>query len=298
MNRKIATIGLGKLGLPLAAVLGEHYSVVGIDNNVELTYLLNKGTIPYKEPNLKELLKKSNLVITNNYKHIKDCDTVFCIVPTPSKKDGSFSNEYLEQAIKSSSPYLKSDKHKMFVVTSTVMPGSCEQLKRKLPDNVDICYNPEFIRLGDVINGMKNPDFVLIGSETNYSGILLESIYEKITDAPVKRMDLRSAELAKMALNSYVTMKISFANVIDEIAESIGANSKDICDAIGYDKRIGKHYFNPGGAYGGPCFPRDNRAFAKVADEILNYSTLTDKINKHQAKRIGFYTKNSIYSKL
>ena len=261
------------MGSCFAQVLAEDNEVVGVDP-------------------LRKII--SGVTTTMDFSILKDCEVVFNVVNTPSKPDGTFDNKYLYQSIEQAKGYLNC---KVFVIVSTVMPGTCEKVRKML--KCKVCYNPEFIRLNSIIEDMKNPDFVLIGEEDKQSGDLVEKIYRKFcNDAPIKRMDWKSAEIAKMALNSYITMKISFANVLDEICDRVGGDAKLITDAIGEDRRIGKEYFNPGGAYGGPCFPRDNRAFAVVAGEILNYSTLTDKINEHQSERIGFFSKDKRYRSL
>jgi len=280
---KISVIGLGQLGLPLAGVLAQYYDVNGVD--------LKPVKVEDNEDRELQKMDLGRLVTSTDFSTIKGSDIVFNIVPTPSLEDGTFSNEYLFDAINQAKPYL--DDSKLLVVTSTVMPGTCEKLDKEL--ECDVCYNPEFIRLGHVVEDMRNPDFVLIGEGNKRGGDLLEKVYEDITEAPIKRMDLRSAELAKIALNSYITMKISFANIIGEIAERDGLDAKAITDAIGEDRRIGKEYFEPTGAYGGPCFPRDNIAFSRVAGGIPNYSKLTDQINKHQAHLRGFHSKQTRY---
>lgn len=279
---KIGVIGLGKLGSCLYQVLSEFHDVVGVDKDDDFSVLM-------------------------------DCEVVFNVVNTPSLPNGDFSNEHLENSIAVALPYLNC---KVLVIVSTVMPGTCEWLSKRLPCKV--CYNPEFIRLTSIIEDMKNPDFVLIGEEDKESGDIIEEIYNTILDRrftglmtigddkmvadedfkvtpPIKRMDLKSAELAKISLNSYITMKLSFANTIGRISKRIGTDADKILDAIGEDHRIGKDYFKAGGAYGGPCFPRDNIAFSNVAKDVTNYALLTDKINKEVAKEEGHFSDDERY---
>jgi len=270
----IGVIGLGKLGMPLAAVLGQGFEVVGVDK-------IENPREP-NEPYLKELLRTARLEITTDFSALKHCDVIFCIVPTPSKANGEFTDKYIRDALVRARRYMGNCK--VFNVVSTVMPGTCEGLQKLT--NVPITYNPEFIALGNVVDGIVNPDFVLLGEDNEEAGDIIQGIYENITKAPIKRMKRISAELAKIALNSYVTMKISFANVLGEIAEEIGAEVEKITEAIGTDKRIGSKYFRAGPPYGGPCFPRDNRAFARVAGKIKNYASMTDQINERQIERM------------
>lgn len=287
---KCGVIGLGKLGYCLAAVLNSKYDTVGID--------VLKNPLPPKEPGLNELLygvqnisdfgisgsypSSGKLKTTTDYSALEDCTDVFCLVPTPSTSDGDFDNIYLFEAMGSARPYLDG---KNLNIVSTVMPGTTRLIQSTFP-NTEICYNPEFIALGNVVKGITNPDFVLIGESSRKGGGNLEEIYAEISPgAPVHRMNYESAEIAKIALNSYCTMKISFANSLEEICRNNGADINKVTDAIGTDKRIGKKYLKAGGAYGGPCFPRDNRAFGIVAKGVPNYSDLTDSINEHQTEK-------------
>lgn len=269
---KIGVIGLGKLGSCLAQVLAEHNEVVGID--LEIKYIRDVKTSRY-------------------YSQLKDCEVIFNVVNTPSLPNGDFENSILFKSIEQAKPYMKNCK--VFVIVSTVMPGTCEQVRKML--DCKVCYNPEFIRLNSIIKDMKDPDFVLIGEEDNYSGNIVENIYREIVlgSTPIKRMSWKSAELTKISLNSYITTKITFANIIGMMAKKIGADSDQILATIGLDHRIGNAYFKAGGAYGGPCFPRDNRAFSNVAGEIENYAFLTDKINKIVAKEFGPFSDDKKY---
>lgn len=270
----IGIIGLGKLGLPLAVTIAKHTKVRGIDLNSELIESLKNGEIPYNEPKLEDYLdyayKNKSLKVSNNFEGLDHCSIIMCIVPTPSKKNGKFSNKYIESAIKNSIPYLK--KTDLFVIVSTVMPGSCDKFKEMLP--CDICYNPEFIQLGNVIYGIEKADYVLIGYDNKKALNKLTNLYKKIAPGvPVKSMDFKSAELTKIAQNSYITQKISFANSTWHSAEYYGADIDKILDAIGQDRRIGHSFLKAGAPFGGPCFPRDNRAFDGI------FSKLTDRCN-------------------
>ncbi len=268
---KIGVIGLGKLGSCLAQVLSEHNEVFGFD--IERKVI--PGITTMMDPSI-----------------LKDCEVIFNVVNTPSLPNGDFSNEFLEQSIAIALPYIM--KCKVLVIVSTVMPGTCEWLNKRLPCHV--VYNPEFIRLNSIIEDMKNPDFILLGGHDEESLDMIENIYKEFyNDSPIKKMSWKSAELAKISLNSYITMKITFANTIGRIAKKIGADANQILDAIGTDSRIGNEYFKAGGAYGGPCFPRDNIAFANVAKEITNYAKLTDIINKQVAKEVGYFSDDERY---
>ena len=189
----------------------------------------------------------------------------------------------------------------LVVVHSTTMPGSVggpirQRLERasgrKVGPQIGLCYNPEFIALGDVINGLLHPDFILIGESDKKAGDILEGIYRKVVgpQANVARMNFVNAELTKISVNTYVTMKISFANMLGEICDRLeGADVSVVADAIGRDTRIGKKYLKPAVGYGGPCFPRDTIAFGRVAHLVGSTADLalsTDTINRRQIARL------------
>jgi UDPglucose 6-dehydrogenase len=160
-----------------------------------------------------------------------------------------------------------------------------QTLEGKCGQDFGLCYNPEFIALGDVIRGLLEPDFVLIGESDTSSGDRLQDLYQRFNTnrASVERMSLASAELAKISVNSAVTMKISFANQLSAVCAKIpGADARVILKAIGKDRRIGQDYLKAGLSFGGPCFPRDNRLFQYTARSFGIEAPLaeaTDKVN-------------------
>src|SRR5207253_1260979 len=146
-----------------------------------------------------------------------------------------------------------------------------------------VCYNPEFIALGNVINGLLEPDLVLIGESDPQSGAALEELYQNYArNKPrIARMSIISAELTKISVNSYITMKISFTNQLRMIAEQFPkADINMILDAIGTDSRIGKKYLRAGLSFGGPCFPRDNRLLAYAARQVGLQAPLAEASDK------------------
>ncbi len=299
---RLSVVGLGKLGVCTAACFASKgFDVLGVDINKELVDSINKGIAPVKEPGLQELINKSEgrLKATLDYKEaIENTDITFIIVPTPSLSNGHFSDLYLKNALTQLCKYFKyKSKYHIFVITSTVSPGTIENSlvplieevsQKKLNIHFGIAYNPEFIALGNVINGFLRPDLVLIGESNKTVGDTLEKIY-KLTcenNPYIARMSIISAEIAKISINSYVTMKISFANTLANICEKIPAASiDDITKALGADRRISPYYLTGGLAYGGPCFPRDNRAFSAFAKQYgieAKLAKATDEINNQQ----------------
>ncbi len=305
-SKKISVVGLGKLGACIAGCLASKgFKVLGYDANEEVALLLNGGKSLVVEPGLEELLrkwKKNINATTRPTELIEKTDITYIIVPTPSKKDGNFSDEFLKDVLFKLALALKNKKgHHLFVVNSTVSPETIEKSLiplierlsgKKLNIEFSVCYNPEFIALGDVINGILNPDVVLIGESNNKAGGILEKIYKKLCDNKPKiaRMSIVSAEIMKIALNSFVTMKISYANMLGNICERIpGANVDDITRALGADKRISPHYLKAGLTFGGPCFPRDNRAFQAFAKSLglrAIMAEATDKVHFFQTENL------------
>jgi UDPglucose 6-dehydrogenase len=303
---RVSVVGLGKLGCPIVAVLASKgYEVVGIDTNPQFVDKVDKHIAPVEEPLLQDLLTKHKAQIsatTDWSKAISETDITTIIVPTPSAVDGSFRNDYVLAVMDEVGRVLaqKAGYH-LVVVRSTTMPGSVggpirqrlERVsRRKVGAELGLCYNPEFIALGDVINGLLHPDFVLIGESDKKAGDILEGLYRRVVGphANIARMNFVNAELTKISLNAYVTMKISFANTLGEICDRLeGADVAVIADAIGRDSRIGPKYLKPAVGYGGPCFPRDTIAFGRVAHRVGGSADLamsTDKINRRQVSRL------------
>lgn len=310
----ISVIGLGKLGLCSAVCFASKgYKVIGVDIDSQRVDLINKGQNPISETDLTKTLKrcKDNLKATTDYKEaISNSQVTFIVVATPSEADGSFSNQQLEESLKAIGLALKdkNDYH-LVVITSTVMPGISEHVGKfileetsgkKCGKDFGIAYNPEFIALGSVIHDFLNPDFILIGEINKKDGDTLEEIYKNTCDNNPKfgRMNLVSAEIAKISLNCYITMKITYANSLAAICEKVpGADSQMITSSIGMDTRIGKKYLKPGLGFGGPCFPRDNVAFAAFARKVgekAKLAEMVDEVNRDQVKRIEEIVKDLV----
>lgn len=284
MNR-VSVIGLGKLGLPMAAAIGEAgFTVIGVDNNPEIVQALNDGDVPIQEKNLGEYLALAQRLTftTNTVKAIVETDITFIIVPTPSLEDGAFSNEYVFSALTDVGKAIaRKDSYHLVVVTSTVMPGTMWQAQRileqisdkKVGNDFGLCYSPEFIALGSVIADFLDPDFVLIGESDCIAGDKLGDFYQSLcfrrADTQIARMGYGNAELAKIALNCFVVTKITYANFLAQLCEHLtSGNVDDVTQAVGLDSRIGRKYLTGGAPYGGPCFPRDSRAMSALAKRL------------------------------
>ena len=296
----LSVFGLGKLGACIAATLASRgFEVVGVDIDPVKVAAVNAGQPPVDEPRLAETIAASEgrLRASAEAEAALDTQATFFIPPSPSLPDGSFSSEYLLRAMQSLARVLKAanKRNHLFVCSSTTTPGAVESIlipmiERetgwKLNEGFRFCYNPEFIALGNVVRGLLEPDLVLIGESDAVAGAQLAELYGRYcTNRPnIARMSIASAELTKISVNSYITMKISFTNQLRLIAEQLpGADIHAVLAAIGSDSRIGRKYLQSGTSYGGPCFPRDNRLVAYTARRLgvsAPLAVATDEVNE------------------
>src|SRR4051812_1643663 len=306
MPRRVSVVGLGKLGASMAAgIASKGHEVVGVDVNRSAVDAMNSGRAPVQETGLEDLIAANRARLRATMSHeeaICDSELTFVIVPTPSDERGAFSLQYAAFAFREIGRALKKKNGPHTVVlTSTVLPGAMrhgllpvleQHSGKKGGSGFGFCYSPEFIALGSVIRDFLNPDFLLIGELDAASGDHLAACYREIMPqaTPVKRMSLENAELAKIAVNSFVTTKITFANMLAEICAAIpGADVDVVSDAIGADSRIGRKYLTGGLGFGGPCFPRDNMALSFIASAVGARPDLpiaTDRLNRSLADRI------------
>ena len=313
---EIAVIGLGKLGLPLAALFAHSgHTVHGFDHSQALRESLTSGTFESSEPGLMQMLNqaKRQLIISDSILDaVVDSDAVFVIVPTPSMDSGHFTNEYVLDAIKAMGPALLKNRKKIAIdIVSTVMPGSCDgpikdeiekSVGEEIGERIGLCYNPEFIALGSVIKDMQQPDMHLLGESHEWAGDVIQEILTSavIQEVPCQRMSLKEAELVKIAINNFVTMKISYANSLYQAAENLGGISIDVVTgAIGLDSRIGHKYLKGAAPYGGPCFPRDTRALSALYNDLNISNALpmaTEQVNNSHVEFIKEYIAKSIGS--
>src|SRR5579871_4607511 len=302
----ISIIGLGKLGSPMQAVMAHKgHTVIGVDLNPATVKAINAGKAPVKEPRLQEMIDgaRDRISATHSYEEaLMATDVTMIMVPTPSGKDGRFSMDYVMEAAEKIGAVLKKKaKWHLVVLSSTVMPGSTggtllpalEELTGKTCGvDFGLCYNPEFIALGNVVNDMLRPDMILIGESDPKSGALLEEFYTGVCESrpTVQRMSFVNAELTKLSVNTFVTTKISYANMLAQVCETLpGADVDVVTSAIGCDSRIGKKYLKGALGYGGPCFPRDNVAFSALARANGVPALLaeaTDQMNRRQVPRL------------
>ena len=308
-DETVSVVGLGKLGSPLAACLASKgFRVIGVDADPQKVKMLQAGHAPIFETGLEELTRANHerLSASSGVEDAVEKSLItFVVVGTPSESSGNFSLKYVLPVCESIGRALqrKSEFH-LIVLTSTVTPGSTGGLVKAALERVSgktcgvdfgLCYSPEFIALGSVIRDFLNPDFVLIGESDRRSGDILEKLYLRVCESKpaVARMNFINAEITKLAVNSYVTTKISFANMLARICERApGADVDVVSAALGLDSRIGTRYLKGAIGYGGPCFPRDNRALATFADSLhvsAGLAQATHEFNQAQAKWLADY---------
>lgn len=290
---EIGIIGLGRLGLCLALNLEKvGFKVSGYDISEERVLQINNKSLRSSEPYVEEYLRTSqnlNCGTSINQLLSSTAEVIFIVVPTPSLPDYRFNHNAIDNIVNELQKHGKQQRQKHLIINSTVMPGYCDSIKEKVQAlNYTLSYNPEFIAQGSIIRDQQYPDQILIGETDFNAGNKIEIIYKRLckNQPRICRLSLISAEITKLATNCFLTTKIAFANAIGDIATLAGAEPHKILESIGADSRIGEKYFKYGFGYGGPCFPRDNKAFMQFAKES-NYTMLlseaTDKANEQHA---------------
>ncbi len=312
MKKSISVIGLGKLGAPMAACFAaKGFRVIGVDQDPYRVEAMKHGESPVFEPGLEELLRVSGnrlTAIQDIEAAVLDSDVTFIVVATPSEPGGGFSLRYVLPACERIGQGLRAKgAFHLVCLTSTVMPGTTGGAVRSTLEEVSgkraghdfgLCYNPEFIALGSVIHDFMKPDFLLIGESDRHSGDILETIYKEVCEntPAAARMNCINAEIAKLAVNTYVTTKISFANMLARVCEKLPeANVDAVTAALGLDSRIGPKYLKGAVSYGGPCFPRDNLALAALARQVgapADIAQVTDRFNRSQVTWLADLVEN------
>ena len=296
---KIGVIGAGRLGICFALLCERAgYDVLVSDIREDYVNDLNAKKISTNEPEVEDLLRisKNFRATTNNKEVIEECDLIYTLVATPSLEDGSYDVSAVWDVMEDLKDVTKK---KYFVVGCTTNPGDCDAFQKYLPRNVHVMYNPEFIAQGSIISDLKQADMVLLGVDPTLEDHVVKDIktlYQKIqtTRAIVSVMSPKSAEITKIAVNCFLTTKISYANMLGDVLHKSGCGDETtaVLRAIGTDSRIGGKYLNYGLGYGGPCLPRDNRAFAHFAQKVgleYNLGYVTDGFNNEHAQTVADY---------
>ena len=273
---KIAIIGAGYVGLVSGVCLASiGHDVICVDNNSKKITSLKKGQVPIYEPGLKELMeglvKKKKLSFSISIKEAtKESAVIFIAVGTPSKKNGDADLTYVENVAREIARSMNS--YRLIIEKSTVPTSTGQRVAKTIKANLpkgkkvefDVASNPEFLREGSAIADFMNPDRIVIGVESKKAEELLKEVYNPLK-AKIVVTNINSAEMIKHASNSFLAMKISFANALSQICDRAGADVIKVAEGMGYDKRIGRAFLNAGIGYGGSCFPKDVDAFIRLS---------------------------------
>jgi nucleotide sugar dehydrogenase len=282
------------------------YHVICYDINETIVNAINNKSIESYEENVSSMLSKStNITATTNLIDVLSADVIFIVVQTPSISNGAYDHSYINDVVAKLSTLGKQDQKKHLVISCTTMPEYCDTVHETLKEyNYEVSYNPEFIAQGTIIKNMFKPDMVLIGEASEEAGDVIQNIYEKVcrTEPKICRMTRTEAEITKIALNSFITMKIAFANMIGDLVDSVNGNPDTVLQAIGSDSRVGDKCLKYGYGFGGPCFPRDNRALTfygtyksikmelPIATDSSNYDHLVYQLKKERSLNKHLYT--------
>jgi UDPglucose 6-dehydrogenase len=308
---RITVIGIGYLGLTQAVCMADMgHQVLAIDTDNEKIARAAAGELPFFEPGLEPLLRKNieagRLRFTNSWAEIGEFGEVhFLCVGTPQAEAGNADLRYVHAATDALAAHL--DKDCLIVGKSTVPVGTARALLARARaaapagDGVDLAWNPEFLREGHAVQDCLTPDRVVFGVTSDAAVAVLRQVYAEPLDSgiPALRMDLETAELVKVAANSFLATKISFINVMAEMCEAVGADVTQLADAIGLDERIGRKFLSAGLGFGGGCLPKDIRAFGATAREkgiglLVDLLGTVDAINLSRRERVITMARESV----
>lgn len=299
---RICVIGTGYVGLVAGTCLADMGNdVICVDNDLEKLIKLNDGIVPIYEPGLEELIKAN--VTEGRLKFSSDLDNAvkqslvcFIAVGTPQGQDGTANMQYVMDVAEGIGKSI--DGYKVIVDKSTVPVGTADKvtevIKKYYDGEFDVVSNPEFLKQGAAVDDFLKPDRVVIGSNSPKATAIMQEVYAPFfrTASRFVIMDVKSAEMTKYAANSFLAIKISYANEIANICEAVGADAEMVRIGMCSDKRIGSQFLFPGLGYGGSCFPKDVMALMKTAKDnncTCRLIEAADEINKEQ--RVIFITK-------
>jgi UDPglucose 6-dehydrogenase len=304
----ITVIGGGYVGLTTGICLSHlGHKVKVVEKIPQKVQMLKDGHLPIYEPGLEELLQESLQqgrisFTTDMLEGLDFSQVIFVCVGTPEQEDGSADPSQVEEVARFTAQHMKT--YKLLVEKSTVPVNTHKLIKKTMqrymkdPIEFDVVSNPEFLREGSAVKDFLQPDRIVIGIESDRAKSIMQEIYKPIK-APVIFTDPATAELIKHASNSFLAMKISFINMIADLCEKTGADAKLVADGIGYDRRIGRAFLDAGIGWGGSCFPKDVRAFIKMAeDHGVDFSLLkeVERINAERIHRFMEKVKTALWS--
>jgi UDPglucose 6-dehydrogenase len=291
----IAIIGVGRLGLCFALNLDRAgYNIIGIDLREDYIKELRNKTFNSPEPEANELLSTTKVKFSSDITDAKYADIFFICVATPSTNNGGYDHSQIEAVM---SKIVDISNGKTIVINCTTMPGYCADLQKRYP-NTNITYNPEFIAQGSIIKDQLTPDVVLVGASSETSKNQIYNIYSRLCTNNFKyhAMTTTEAEITKIGLNCFITAKIAMANTIGDLCVSMKQDPDKVLEAIGSDTRIGSKYIKYGFGFGGPCFPRDNRAFGLAAFKSDSHNIMNRAIDESNKQHLAFQVREALKS--
>jgi UDPglucose 6-dehydrogenase len=290
---EIAVVGTGYVGLVAGVCFADvGHKVVCVDNNPEKINALKDGKIPIFEPGLEDILRsaKSRIQFTLDLQEALDsCEVVFIAVGTPETADGSADLGPTFSVVRGICE--TATEPKVVVLKSTVPVGTSQKVKNYIADHSsqahEVVNNPEFLKEGAAIDDFLRPDRVVIGAASEKARKLMGKIYAPFVrnGHPILYMSNTAAELTKYAANSFLSVKISFANELAALADKVGADIEEVRAGFTSDSRINPAFFYPGSGYGGSCFPKDVQALIHTAEEqgtTMNIVRAADAVNDQQ----------------
>ncbi len=306
---KITVVGGGYVGLTTGVCFAHlGHQVLIVEKIPQKVELLKSGKSPIYEPGLEELMQKNmkegRLFFTTDLREgLEFSDVIFICVGTPQRADGSADLSQVEEVARETAKLMRS--YKLLIEKSTVPVNTHKLIKKTVQRYLkdphipyDVASNPEFLREGSAIEDFLNPDRIVVGIESERAKSIFEELYEDFK-CPIIYTDPATSELIKHASNSFLAMKISFINMVADLCEKVGADVKLVADGMGYDKRIGRHFLNAGIGYGGSCFPKDVKAFIRMAEDYgLNFGILreVERINQERPVKFVEKVKNILWS--
>lgn len=300
--KNVSVIGIGRLGLCFCLTLEKAgFDVVGYDIVEDYVNNINEKTFFSHEPGVNDLLRKSR-----NFKatcEVFDCvdhsDIIFVTVASFSESDGRYDVSQVDSVVNSLINLGIQDKTKHLVICTNVNPGYSDTVYERLKKyNWNVSFNPEVIAQGTILKNQSEPDSIYIGSDKLELALDIKKVYDRacINEPSIHIMDRLSAELTKVSLNCYLTCKISFANMVGDLAVKLGADPDKVLNAVGSDSRINNKFFKYGFGWGGPCFPRDTRAYIRLAKNNQMSYDMCEASNNINDKHLNFQVEQFISS--
>ncbi|MGH9749203.1 MAG: UDP-glucose dehydrogenase family protein [Candidatus Polarisedimenticolia bacterium] len=297
----IAVVGTGYVGVVTAACFAEFgVGVVGVDKDAAKIGLLQKGSVPFFEPGLEEMvqrnLREGRLQFTTDLKGaVSKSLVVFIAVGTPAAEGGAADLSYVHDVAMEIARHM--DGYKVVATKSTVPMGTGATIRRLIEEHqprkvpFSVVSNPEFLREGSAIEDFMRPNRIVVGAEDPQAIAILKDLYNPLylIEVPFVVTSVVSAEMIKYASNAYLATRISFINEVAALCEAVGADVHDVARGMGLDNRIGRKFLHPGPGFGGSCFPKDTRAVIQMAREGGGGAAIVEaavRVNEAQAGRM------------